>query len=135
MYIINVYIYIYIHKFMHIYIDRYINIDTYIHKYIHIYIYIYIHKHKKIHTYIYTNTYKDTYIHNKDLYIHTYYSWKYHLPPRFSKELDGMPRSGHSLTGSIVQEFHGDEAISVEPRLLFLETTQKIADCWGVHPV
>ena len=29
-----------------------------------------------------------------------------------------MPQSGHSLTGSIVQEFHGDEAISVEPRRL-----------------
>lgn len=37
---------------------------------------------------------------------------KTRFPP--PNELDGMPRSGHSLTGSIVQEFHGDEAISVE---------------------
>lgn len=37
---------------------------------------------------------------------------KARFPP--PNELDGMPQSGHSLTGSIVQEFHGDEAISVE---------------------
>ena len=39
-------------------------------------------------------------------------------------ELDGMPRSGDALTSSILQEFHGDEAISVAPQLSFS------GECW-----
>lgn len=35
-------------------------------------------------------------------------------PFKLPNELDNLPNSGHSLTGSIVEEFHGDAAISVD---------------------
>ncbi|CAE7926920.1 Tnks [Symbiodinium sp. KB8] len=50
-------------------------------------------------------------------------------------ELDGNPESGHALTATILSEFHGDEAISVEnmapglnETLLWHGTSQQAAD-------
>jgi len=50
-------------------------------------------------------------------------------------ELDGNPESGHTLTATILEEFHGDEAISVEnmapglnEMLLWHGTSQKAAE-------
>ncbi|CAJ1418061.1 unnamed protein product [Effrenium voratum] len=73
-----------------------------------------------------------------------YINWKRNLQNQVDKdghkcvppnELDGNPDSGHVLTGKILEEFHGDEAISVEnmtpglnEMLLWHGTSQKAAE-------